>query len=47
MHQLGRSKLESELAFLIGHGHVRPHFVFSNLMLMKSNFEYPYSYRQL
>jgi hypothetical protein len=42
MHQLGRSKLESELAFLIGHGHVRPHFVFSNLMLMKNNFEDPY-----
>jgi hypothetical protein len=41
MHQLGRSKLESELAFLIGHGHVRPHFVFSNLMLMKNNLEDP------
>jgi hypothetical protein len=36
MHQLGRSKLESELALLIGDGHVRPHFVFSNLMLTLS-----------
>jgi hypothetical protein len=37
MHQLGRSKLQSELAFLISHGHVQPHFVFSAAKYVSPN----------
>jgi hypothetical protein len=42
LYQLGRSKFQLELAFLIGHGHQRSSLVFSIGMLMKNNLEYPY-----